>query len=615
MNYQRVPWRLLAVLVCAAAVCLPQTGGQQAQTGGQAQTAAEITQRDTPLSFSSSVNLVLVPVVVRDAQGHAIGTFKKEDFQLFDKGKLQTISKFSVEKAEAPPILPDTSIGTDKDGNSQAKPAGTAAQPIAGHFIMWLFDDVHLTFGELAQTREAAKRVLKESFEPGTRAAIYTTSNHTSLDFTDDRDKLNATMDQIKPWPTIPTDAAAKPCLDVSYFQADRVINGNDAQALLAAETDYLTCPENSNTVAQANAAYLAAGKSGNAQALAQVGPEVQSQIAQTLRMLLLRETETGFQDTRNVLLVLKGLVRRMSAMPGSRAIVMVSPGFYLVTDHRPDEMDVIASAIRSNVVISTLDARGLYTLNPAGQADTPTGVIDSSTMNIKTDYARQAALANQDVLQELAGDTGGTFVHDNNDFAAGLKLLATQPEYIYVLGFAPQNLKFDGSYHKLKVALKNDSGLMMEARRGYFERNRSANPAEEAQTEIKEAFFSRDEMRELPVELRTQFFKTGQSKATLSILARIDAKRLHFRKADGHNSDTLTVIGGVFDRNGNFVVGTEKVVDLKLKDQTLNSLPDSGITVKTNLEVASGDYVVRLLVRDSEGQVMSALNGAVVVP
>jgi hypothetical protein len=90
MNYQRVPWRLLAVLVCATAACLPQTGGQQAQT------AAEITQRDTPLSFSSSVNLVLVPVVVRDAQGHAIGTLKKEDFQLFDKGKLQTISKFSV---------------------------------------------------------------------------------------------------------------------------------------------------------------------------------------------------------------------------------------------------------------------------------------------------------------------------------------------------------------------------------------------------------------------------------------------------------------------------------------------------------------------------------------
>src|SRR3984885_7621909 len=93
--------------------------------------------------------------------------------------------------AEAPPILPDPSIRTDANGNPEAKPAGPAAQPIAGHFIMWLFDDVHLSFGDLAQTREAAKRVLKDSFAPGTRASIYTTSGHTSLDFTDDRDKLD----------------------------------------------------------------------------------------------------------------------------------------------------------------------------------------------------------------------------------------------------------------------------------------------------------------------------------------------------------------------------------------------------------------------------------------
>ena len=219
-------------------ICPAEAGDPQ-----QTQTAAEVTQRDAPFTFSTGVNLVLVPVVVRDREGHAIGTLKKEDFQLFDRGKLQEISKFSIEKAEAPPTLADSSIETDTNGNPQAKPAAPAAQPIAGHFIMWLFDDLHLSFGDLAQTREAAKRVLKESFAPGTRAAIYTTSGHTSLDFTDDRDKLNATLDQIRPWPTTPTDAAVKPCPDVSYFQADRIINGNDQQAALAAQSDYLVVP------------------------------------------------------------------------------------------------------------------------------------------------------------------------------------------------------------------------------------------------------------------------------------------------------------------------------------------------------------------------------------
>ena len=570
----------------------------------QTQTTAEVTQRDAPFTFSTGVNLVLVPVVVRDREGRAIGTLTKEDFQLFDQGKVQEISKFSIEKAEAPPTLPDTSIETDANGNPQAKPAGPAAQPIAGHFIMWLFDDMHLSFGDLAQTREAAKRVLKESFAPGTRAAIYTTSGHTSIDFTDDRDKLDATLDQIKPWPTIPTDAAVKPCLDVSYFQADRIINANDQQALLAAQADYLSCPDASNIVAEANNARQ------NGQTF-----DVQTQIAEPVRMAVLKELEIGFQDTRNTVLILKGLVRRMSAMPGTRTIVMVSPGFYLVDDHRTDETDVIDAAIRSNVVISSLDARGLYSLTPGGNADTPLSNIDPNTMNIKTNYERQAALANRDVLEEFAQDTGGAFFHDNNDFATGLKLLATQPEYIYVLGFAPRNLKLDGHYHKLKIVLKNGAGLEMQARRGYFERNHREDPAEQAKEEITEAFFSREEMRELPVELKTQFFKTGDLNARLSILARIDAKHLRYRKADGRNNDTLTVVGGVFDQNGKYVVGTQKIVDLNLRDQTLDALPESGITVKMNLDVASGNYIVRLVVRDSEGKVMSAVNGSVVIP
>src|SRR6202034_525571 len=219
---------LLLILTVAGGV-----GQQQTQT-------AEVTQRDTPFTFSTGVNLVLVPVVVRDREGHAIGTLKKEDFQLFDKGKLQEISRFSIEKAEAPPTLPDTSIETDANGNPQAKAAGPAGQPIAGHFILWLFDDLHLSFGDLGQTREAAKRVLKDSFAPGTRAAVYTTSNHTSLDFTDDSNKLNAALDQIRPLPTLPKDL--KPCPDISFYQSDRLINGNDPDALAIAENDLLGC-------------------------------------------------------------------------------------------------------------------------------------------------------------------------------------------------------------------------------------------------------------------------------------------------------------------------------------------------------------------------------------
>jgi hypothetical protein len=70
-----------------------------------------------------------------------------------------------------------------------------------------------------------------------------------------------------------------------------------------------------------------------------------------------------------------------------------------------------------------------------------------------------------------------------------------------------------------------------------------------------------------------------------------------------------------VFDRNGNYVTGTRKVVEMRLHDATLEKVLNSGITVRTNFDVAPGSYVIRMVVRDSEGQTMAARNGVVEIP
>jgi hypothetical protein len=126
---------------------------------------------------------------------------------------------------------------------------------------------------------------------------------------------------------------------------------------------------------------------------------------------------------------------------------------------------------------------------------------------------------------------------------------------------------------------------------------------------------FSRDEWHDIPVELHTQFFKSSEEAAKLSVVARIDVRQLRFKKADGRNADVLTVVTGVFDRNGNFISATEKTLDFHLKDSTLSGQASSGITVKTPFDVTPGSYFVRIVVRDAEGQRMSALNAAVEIP
>ena len=183
------------------------------------------------------------------------------------------------------------------------------------------------------------------------------------------------------------------------------------------------------------------------------------------------------------------------------------------------------------------------------------------------------------------------------------------------MLGFSPQNLKLDGSFHNLKVALKSGKGMDIQARRGYYAPAHARDPVEQAKEEVREAVYSLEEVRDLPVDLNLQFFKSGDYAAKLSVVARLDLKQLRFRKAEDRNRNTIKLVAAVFDQNGNMVNAIEKTIELRLRDQTLETFSKSGVNVRTVLDVTPGRYVVRLVVRDSEGEMMAARNGAIQIP
>jgi len=330
--------------------------------------------------------------------------------------------------------------------------------------------------------------------------------------------------------------------------------------------------------------------------------------------MSVTRALAYGDRETSLGLGGLKDVIRRLSVMPGSRSLVLVSPGFFLTTNHRLDEQDVLERAIRANVTINTIDMRGLYTNIPGGDASDATHFASSNTAAtiFLPQYQMEEKAQANDVLAEVADNTGGTFFHNDNDLKGGLNIIAARPEYVYVLGFSPQNLKLDGAYHNLKVTLRNPSNLTLQVRRGYWAPNHAINPAEAAREELRETMFSRDEIQDIPVDLQTEFFRSSNDKAELTVVAHLDLKGLRFRKADDRNNDVLTVVAGLFDRNGTYVGGIQRVVEMHLRDQTLAAMESSGVTLKETFTVAPGDYIVRLVVRDAEGQAMAARNGSV---
>ena len=99
------------------------------------QTPSEMTTHDSAPTFTSGVNLVLVQVVVRDGSGKAVGNLKREEFQLFDKGKPQFISKFAVERPGAPLAAPNRTAEIDVDGNVKVPESGETGGPIANRVV------------------------------------------------------------------------------------------------------------------------------------------------------------------------------------------------------------------------------------------------------------------------------------------------------------------------------------------------------------------------------------------------------------------------------------------------------------------------------------------------
>ncbi len=573
--------------VFSGALCCGFCARSMAQTAPPLQPAtsstAEVSSHDTPVTFTSKVNLVSVPVVVRDQRGHALGTLNREDFQLFDRGKLQVITKFTVERSGTPAIP----VVVGVLGNDEKSPETSTAPPppfaVAEHFIAYLFDDVHLSAEDLARVRLATQQHLSKTLDPTSRAAIYTTSGLGSLDFTDDREKLTEALNRLHPSSSPLTSPVN--CPDISYYEADLMLNKNDPQAWQIAESDTLACgllPPNST--------------------LASAQPFAQAAAMQVINI--------GEAESNRVLDIAKDLVRRMSGVPGTRNIVLISPGFYLTEKYVVDEALLVDRAIQANVTIGALDARGLYTVIPGGDASHP-GVVTVSP-GVRAGYDVAIASANEDILGGLAASTGGKFFHNDNGLEEGLNDVAARPEFVYVLGFSPQNLKYDGSYHALKVTLNDPKGFNLQARRGFYAPKHIADPAEEAKEEVREAVFSREELNDISVDLNMQFFKSSDTIAKLAVMTRVDLKHLRFRKIEDRNKDTLTIVTGLFDRNGNYVSGVQKTVELNLLDKTLEAMPASGTTVKTNFDVAPGSYVVRMVVRDSEGQTMAARNGVV---
>ena len=553
---------------------------------------AEVSVQETTSTFKLRVNLVQVHVVVRGDKGKIVDGLRKEDFQLYDNGKLQTISTFALENDQSRKERTEAAGKTQVDGEENAvRLSGTMPE----RFVALVFDDIHLLTSDVAPMRIAANGFI-DSMALADRVGLFTTSGLLTQDFTSDKELLKKELLKVMSRGHVLGSPGS--CPNVSYDMAVQVAKeGGPPVSLRPGEA-----PDSSTAYAILYEETLRClpGLSGTA-------------VAALLEAEIRRVTEEGDAENRNVYRELQNVLRLLASKPGERVLLLASPGFP-ISDLTTQMSGVVDGANRSNIVINAIDARGLYTTDLLGDISVP-GSDPPELVGQAANYRTLIQAEQQFVLMDLAYGTSGRFFHNSNNLEGGLKQLGSVPEVSYVLGFSPANQKMDGHFHTIKVTVTGNQKYAIQARRGYFAPKKLEDPAEIAKQEIQDAVLSQDEIFDLPLSLQTQYFKTADAEARLSVVSHLDVQNMKFRKSEGRNYNQLTVATVIFDENGKFVMGNEKLVKIRLLDASIERLGHSGFVVKSTFDLKPGRYLVRQVVRDSEGPQMAAHSGIVDIP
>jgi VWFA-related protein len=518
-----------------------------------------------PTTLKVDATLVETTVVVRDGRGRAVQGLQRGDFEVRDEGKKREIRSFTVQTL----VHPRSAAVAGESVAALSAAGGAAANALRRRWIGLLFDDMNSASGDLIRARIAALRFLKEGLQPGDHVAIFTTFDRQLLPFTTDAAVVAAALEKISPHPMTPLPGL---CPSLTPYEAYVIINRQDSSVLPVKVEETHRC---SNTPP-------ARGKRGatsDAVDDASPDPVVQQVVGEARRIW----TEVEL-NSRNTLYAFRDVVDAMGRLQGERLLLAASSGFLSGT-LLVEQDELVNRALRADVVIDALDAKGLYTQAPVESV--PGMGVRSAIM--QQSMGTRPEMASNDVLATLAYSTGGIFFHNNNDLTAGIREMMA-PEVTYRIGFAPDGSP-DGKYHKLKVKV-NAKSVDVQARPGYM--SLAVKPDEHAEPrKIDAEVLSAEDHHDAPASFAVTVAGDDPLRTVLVVL-HIDLKNLTFKELFGVHSQNLTYIAALMDQQGNFVTGQECGIDLALKESTLARYLGGGMNLTAKLQAPKGTYRMR---------------------
>ena len=308
--------------------------------------------------------------------------------------------------------------------------------------------------------------------------------------------------------------------------------------------------------------------------------------------------------STDRKLAALQTAVGLLRPLPEQKSLVFFTSRLVLTAaDNNAQMRATTNAAIRANVQIFPVDARGLVARAPIGNANqrSPGGI------GMFTGALAQQAMTHfqqsQDSLFALAKDTGGKAFVDYNDLSVGIRQAAAAQTSYYILGFYSRHTANDGKYRSVQVRLA-DRSLQADLafRPGYFaDKEWAKQNAAERERQLEEALMLENPITDITIALELNYFQISGPEYFVPVTVKIPGRELELAQRRGAQRLALDFLAEIKDQFGATQRNVRDRMDIKLTSANAERLPTHPIQYETGFTLLPGKYVLKFLARDAE--------------
>ena len=510
---------------------------------------------DTGFVLKTESDLVLTNIVVRDARtGAIVQGLQQSDFTILEDGKPQRIASFDFESVDkAQPLNEATISGLASTIQASSAVGSVRPEELRNHrLIVFFFDLTSMQPEDLDRSVSAARDFLKSKMQPADLVSLVSldTSLKVDQDFTSDRDLLSAKVGMY---------------------------NGTEGSAFAQGAN------ANSNQVEDASG----------------YTPD---------------ESEYNDINTDRELYALRTIAKALERVNQKKSLLYFSGG--LTRDGIENQASLrsaINAAVRANMAIYSVDARGLQAISPLGDASTGslrgTGAYNGGAIQNNMN----ANFASQETLTTLSADTGGKAFLDSNDFAPAFAQVQNDSSAYYVVGYHPTNMARDGRYRRLQVRV-NKPGVKLEFRQGYYASADFVHSGkDDRERELQEELASDLPATDVAMYMDAYYFRLDENRFYVPVSLIVPGSQIPFSKGGDRDKATLDVIGEVTDQAKHPIGHVRETVKLAIDaDQQVRR---KNIQYSTSFNLPPGEYHLKFVVRENQSGRMGSFETDIVLP